>query len=90
MPVGDASTVGDTVSSAVTTQEKPSLSAGYTIKVFTRERKYPHGNKLDRVIRLGESGVVEFQLTSIEERLYKFHIEGVADGDFTLLRAVDA
>ena len=90
IPAGRASTVGDTVSSAVTTQEKPALSAGYTIKIFTRERNYPHDNRLDRVIRLGEDGVAEFQLTSIEERLYKFHIEGVADGDFTLLRAVDA
>ena len=90
IPAGRGSTVGDTVSSAVTTQEKPALSAGYTIKVFTRERNYPHDNRLDRVIRLGEDGVAEFQLTSIEERLYKFHIEGVAEGDFTLLRAVDA
>jgi len=65
-------------------------NAGYAVKIFTRERKYPHNNRIEKVIRIPASGSADILLESADENLHKFLFEGVDAENIVILRAVRA
>lgn len=65
-------------------------TAGYLVKIFTRECNYPHNKRLEKVIRIPASGSADILLKSANENLHKFLFEGVAGEDMVILRAVKA
>jgi SAM-dependent methyltransferase len=61
-----------------------------TMKIFTRERIYPHKERLEEVIELPTVGSVEIILKSSNENLHRFRFDGAGDNDLVILRAVEA
>ena len=64
-------------------------SSGYAIRIFTRQRTYPHNEHLDKVIELSTEEPVELLLKSSEENLHRFQFDRVAGEDIVILRAFE-